>query len=594
MILGTLVFMIPAILFPTLITARFFSEEAQDQKEKQMIESFAVAEDRIENLLYDAYMLSHRIQQDTVVEDYLLTTYSNEHLKRKNQMDIVKIFDEMFNSYDYFNGIIFLKNDGSIIGSTKNWRFIKDSDSKLEDILYSSLHSDISYSVNWAGAIMMDDLIAEKTYRVQTENDILVYGMRRSVYKYASSKDSKTVDVFYSISKESLDECFEFLSDDTTKVTLLDQNGKRIAGCEFREFNSVPDFYTEINKNSEYGSFIYEQENEESQQIIYHNIGQTGWTLVSSTPMHAYTSSTFTMIRTAIIVGIIVIAIMVVLYSIWATRFCKPLADMTKTLKLVEGGDLDIRLEENARSDEVKTIQIQFNQMLESINALMYQKEQNEREKLLLEMRSLQAQITPHFIYNTITSIRWTATMCGAHRVADMLISLVSLLRPVFSEWTLDWTLNEELKYVENYINLMRLRHGNMINIEINKTPDSTSLLIPRFILQPLLENCCEHTSVFDRRLNITLNIDINDKTLFINVIDDGDGIPAEKLENILNKLKAVNNANSAPQSPAGSIGLVNVNRRIKLYYGDKYGLSVSSVEGKGTCVEVKLGLKRR
>ncbi len=593
LILGTLVFIIPAIFATTFITSKIYNNNMRDQDMEQTLKSFEIAEERIDELLHNADVLAFNIQQRADVENYLIADIKDKNQIAKQQLALIEVLDETFTSYDYFNGLIFLKSDGSIFGSTPNWRFTKSTDSEAVRQLHD-LHSDkLSTTTKWIGGALINDMHPLAKNTKTAKDSILIYGIRRSYYKYAFSDKRTAIDVFISISQDSLDRCFDFLSDDTTHVVLLDGNGKQIAGCNFSEFMKSPSYLSEINLSTDNGSFIYGNSNDE-QQVVYYKLKQTDWVLVSTTQMSIYAENTNTMLTTATIVSSIIILIMCVSYSVWASKFCRPITDTTNILKLVEQGDLDVRIEENAKIVELQTMQIQFNQMLDSINTLLEQKEQNEREKLVLEMRSLQAQITPHFIYNTITSIRWMATMCGAHKVADMLIALVSLLRPVFSEWTLDWTLNEELQYVQNYINLMRLRYGNMINIEINKTPDSSSLLIPRFILQPLLENCCEHTSISDKQLNIRLDIEIRDRLLIINVTDDGDGISPEKLDELSAKLSEAYVLDEDTHRSGRSIGLVNVNRRIKLYYGERYGLSISSTEGEYTRVEVTLGIRRR
>jgi len=592
MIVGTLLFMIPAIVLPTFITARVFNNDMRIQNEAQTIKSFEVAEDRIEELLNDAHIMSHAVQQRADIENYLVSRSDNGEPNLKINDEIISILGETLQSYDYLNSIIFMKDDGSILGTSNQWRFTKAEDYEMLRNVCDSGDREFTNVVTWMGAVFANEVNSLAAKEQPMPKDIMIYGVRRTNYNLAFSEQNSVVDVFISLTQESLNECFDFLGDGVTKVVLLDRNGHRIAGCDFDEFKTIPEYFDEIDKTAENGSFIFNGE-EERQQIIYYNLSRTDWTLVSSTPMSAYTSNTRMMIKNASIVGIVVILIMCVLYSIWAIKFCKPIKDMTETLKRVEDGDLDVRLSESAKEIELHTMQIQFNQMLDSINTLIKQKEETERDKMRLEMRSLQAQITPHFIYNTITSIRWMATMCGAHKVADMLISLISLLRPVFSEWTPDWTLNEEIQYVSKYIDLMRFRFGNMISIEIEKDENTSSLMMPRFVLQPILENCCEHTSVFEKQLDIKLKIELCDKMLVVNVEDNGDGMPQEKLEEIRAKLENVDITRENKRSSGGGIGLVNVNRRIKLYYGEKYGISITSEENKGTNVKVLMGIKR-
>ncbi|NLD87980.1 MAG: histidine kinase [Clostridiales bacterium] len=583
MIVGTLLFLIPAIVLPTLITANIYTKNILDRRETWTLSSFAVAEERINKLLYDAHTLSYHISQTPEFENYLISASASARTVKK-QRKLVKMLDDMFAENLFLNGLVFLKSNGSVFGSTRSNRFISLEDAKALNELRDSLKP--SFAMRWESALLIDEILPYRIDRALTEADIHIYGVRRLVYTYAFSEKVSNIDVFVSVTQESLEECFGFLSGKTTDVVLLDSNGRTIAGGGLASFGKIPEFFEDLSAGKSTGSFLYNKGAEDERHIIYYTMTGTGWILVNSTPVSVYSAGSRTLMHTTFIVGGIVVLLMCLIYSIWAVRFCRPLGRMTNTLRKVEEGDLDIRLEENASQYELLTMQRQFNQMLDSIELLLKQREQDEQDKLRLEMRSLQTQISPHFIYNTIASIRWTATMCGANVVADMLISLVSLLRPVFSEWTLDWSLEEELRYMNDYLKLMRIRYGNMIEAQIESDEKASHLIVPRFILQPLLENCCEHTSITSP-LEISLRTVYEGDHLLITVDDNGNGMTQERLSEIRDRL-------NHPDTDGDGIGLANVNRRIKLYYGEKYGIKIESTEGIGTTVVLTLGVKRR
>ena len=287
---------------------------------------------------------------------------------------------------------------------------------------------------------------------------------------------------------------------------------------------------------------------------------------------------------------------MTVLYTIWVSRFTGPVNQVTKALLQVKEGNLQVQIKESARTQEILTMQQQFNEMIRSINDLLLQKGKNEKETLLLEMRNLQSQIDPHFIYNSIASIRWMAIFAGADKVSDMLIVLSNLLRPIFNDWTLVWSISEELNFTENYVKLIHMRYGDSIDIKIHKNlipDDLDTFQIPRFTLQPLLENRCEHGMQPEQQLEIAVSMACDGDLLTIRVVDNGAGMRPDTME-WLNARFADPVSEPLPQMRKSvvhshGIGMININRRLKLQYGEAYGLRLSTPENGGTCVEVRL-----
>ena len=143
------------------------------------------------------------------------------------------------------------------------------------------------------------------------------------------------------------------------------------------------------------------------------------------------------------------------LTALWSRSICRPLEDLTEVMRRVRDGELNrLVVSREHDAEEVRLVAEQTNQMLASINDLIARNEKNERAKHRLEMRTLQAQITPHFLFNTLTSIRWAASMSGSKHVARLLELFTRLLHPIFSDWSEEWTLRQELAYTQNYVDL--------------------------------------------------------------------------------------------------------------------------------------------
>ena len=589
---GSLALMIPAIALPVLITTNLFYRDLERSDEAQTLAAFRVAETRIGEVIGGAINTVALLERNDVIYDCLHTPCEDILETVKARRAAAKLFDDTFTSSTTLDGAIFIKSDGSSCGATTGWRFFY-SESFPIHLLGEGAGT---YHTRWLGVLPQQTFTPYRTDVKPKLSDCMVFGLRSYPYTRSDGRGDETVTVLFAISCDALLRCYEKIADADSTVELLDSQGRRLTAKTYELCGTVPDYYG-AGDGSSYRCEI----DGEACQVVTYTLAATDWTLAKVTPVAVYTQSARTLVVTSLIIGAATIAVMVTLLTFWARRFCAPILRVTNALERVQDGDLDVRLPEDAATEEVQVLERQYNRMLDSLSDLLAQKEKDERDKLALEVRSLQAQLTPHFIYNTITAIRFTATMCGAETVAEMLRSLISLLRPVFGTWTPEWTLSEELKFAENYMSLMRLRAGPGLRFEVNAPEELSDCMVPRFTLQPVLENCCEHGGVTDR--TVTVRIDIRTDTaegprprdtgpaLVIAVEDDGDGMPEERLRELRERLRTGETLKS--DSAHAGIGLANINRRIRLNYGPAYGLCVDSAEGEGTRVELWLGLRR-
>ena len=243
---------------------------------------------------------------------------------------------------------------------------------------------------------------------------------------------------------------------------------------------------------------------------------------------------TLSMWKSAANICVAAVILVLFLYSLCTRKICVPITKLTDSICELKNGNFNSRIPlTDSYPTELYLVCEQFNALLDNLNQLLLQKEWDERQRTALEIKTLQAQITPHFIYNSLTSIRYMAFAQGAEKVEEALVTFSNIIRPIFSTWQSNWQLHEELEFIKNYITLIRLRFGNHISIEMSTDEKANVCCIPRFALQTLLENCCEHGFEGDQTLHIRLTTEIREAALFITVKDDGAGIPEEKLAQI-------------------------------------------------------------
>lgn len=208
------------------------------------------------------------------------------------------------------------------------------------------------------------------------------------------------------------------------------------------------------------------------------------------------------------------------------------------------------------------------------------------------ELRALQSQINPHFLYNSLTTIRWMAAMARAENVCQALFALGNIIRPVFSQPGIFWSLDTEQTFVRNFVDIMDYRFGIKTECSFAIPGELLERPVLRFILQPLVENSFQHglQSGMDagRRGIIHIRARQEDSWLDIYVQDNGQGMDGQSLIRLNERLQKGTTDPPAAE-PRTGIGLSNVNRRILLQYGEGSGLSVWSQAGQGTTVRIRM-----
>lgn len=233
------------------------------------------------------------------------------------------------------------------------------------------------------------------------------------------------------------------------------------------------------------------------------------------------------------------------------------------------------------RKDEIGILQNSFSNMKIDIKNLIDESIEKERKKRSAELEMLQAQISPHFLFNTLNSIRWAAINNHNEKAANMALSLVKLLRMTINKDGELISIENEIDNVSSYISILQMRHSTDIKLKFSIDEELKKYNIPRLLLQPIIENSVIH-GVSDEINEIVIEINVykEDEQCIISIKDNGKGFDTGKINS--EKTKSVK---------FSGIGLNNINDRIKLYFGEDYGLKVQSEINKGTTVIINLPL---
>lgn len=308
---------------------------------------------------------------------------------------------------------------------------------------------------------------------------------------------------------------------------------------------------------------------------------KTGWTVVGVT----YESEMLEQMNTTrgmyILLTIILLVFATLLAVFFSDAITKPLKELRKSMKQVEKGNFDIQLEDADNMNEIGHLQNSFKIMIYKIRQLIEHNIAEQEAKRKSEIRALQAQINPHFLYNTLDSIIWMAEDNKTDEVIRMTSALSKLLRKSISNEDELITLDREIDYVKDYLTIQKMRYQDKLEYEIDVEPEVLKVPIAKLVLQPIVENAIYHGIKYkDTKGLIKISGRVVDQDVVLQISDNGMGMDEETLKDILIKLSS---------EDSKRVGVQNVHNRLQLYYGKNYGLSYESKLGEGTIVSIKI-----
>ena len=338
-----------------------------------------------------------------------------------------------------------------------------------------------------------------------------------------------------------------------------------------------PDSVQEMMNKMDTGSRTAELEGD-SYLISVAESAWTGYKLVNVTSLTVIKENTGRILL-SVMAAVFAALLLAVMFSLLLFRYLKPpIVDLHAAMTRFRKGHLEERITVR-RKDELGELGISFNEMAERINRQIHEIEEEQKEKKEIAMRFLQAQISPHFLYNTLNSIKALTRRNRNEEACEMITSLISLLR-IASGGSEEITLEQELRYVESYVLLMQKRRDTAIELCTELPSQIAACRVLKFTLQPFVENSIIHGNA-GKPLCIRIHAERTEAdTLLLTVRDSGDGFDTHILQE---------RQRHTESQRFNRIGIHNVAERIRLYYGDNYGVSIQSEPGCGTCVTIRL-----
>lgn len=302
---------------------------------------------------------------------------------------------------------------------------------------------------------------------------------------------------------------------------------------------------------------------------------RTGWTVVGA----AYTSELLKNNEQAqmwyLLVASILLLAVIGISSIISREITKPIRSLRDSMRKVQNGQFGTHVEV-ITENEIGSLGRSFNLMTSEIQALMEQNVYEQKQKRKSELKALQAQINPHFLYNTLDSIIWMSEAGENDEVVEMTSALARLLRQSISNDQEEVELEKEIEYVKNYLTIQKMRYKDKLELFIYVDPRVAHVPIIKLVLQPLVENAIYHGIKYkETKGNLKIYARPVDGRVEIVVADDGIGMDEDVMEHIFDEHRKEQKRNG--------VGVPNVQKRLKLQYGSEYGIRYESVKGAGT-----------
>ncbi|MDD3218749.1 MAG: sensor histidine kinase [Lachnospiraceae bacterium] len=360
-------------------------------------------------------------------------------------------------------------------------------------------------------------------------------------------------------------------------ILLLDEQNQTIIGDESELTLQASGLFNKWND-----SFQYEIDGSQY-QIVYQVSDYTGFKTIGILPADEI-SYAIKPVKKAMLITLISGILLSIALSAFMARFIgKPIEKTVFALRDVSKGDFKVRLQDD-RKDEFGEINREFNYTIERMEYLLEEIAQSRMLNKEMEVKALQAQINPHFLYNALDTINWMARKEDKEEICDMISAVSNLLRTSISNKENLFTVEKELNYVKDYIYIQQTRYRSRFETIFEIEEQMKSQLLPKLTIQPLVENAIVHSVEISKAKTVLSIKAYHEKhDAWIEIRDNGVGMPKETADNLLKPPKDKVDVKAAHTG----LGVYAVHQRLQYMFGEEYGLKTKSREGVGTCITI-------
>lgn len=573
------------VLFFTYVAVSVFQKRMDARNEAFYARSVSGVASRLSDYFAELGAVANTVNYDYDLQNYL-------HESSKSSDGIYNDTSSSANMRDYelamqtFSSTI---NDRSDITSIMVFN-------QKRMLLYRSIYSYYSVIMNYADCNWYQEALQRpgqpvitgpQQHEFLTGNSGNTLSMSRTIYD--STDGSPLGVILLDFNTNRLQEYLDEVStQDGGRICLLNTDGSFI--CEEAATKENPVTLQDADTDAMLVKALSGKESGsalcaiygEKYQVVFQTMEETGWKILAISPYRLYQKTTMENTRDMLLLfGLVMVVILLSLNQL-LTRIISPIQNLKATVDVADAGNLHVRAQVESQ-DEIGQLAVSYNAMMDRIVNLKEQVVQEQEEKRKMELQALQAQINPHFLYNTLDAIIWMAET-DDKGIVPMTEALANFFRISLNKGKEFIRVQGEMSHVENYLVIQSMRYEDKFTYEILVEEEVKNLLTIKLIIQPIVENCIYHGIKPKRgKGHIFVHAFCQENYLLIKVKDDGVGMTEEKCSGILSSQAVVTN------NSGSGVGIRNVNERIRLRFGNTYGLSFESRLGEGTTVTVKL-----
>jgi two-component system sensor histidine kinase YesM len=573
----------------TYMTNRYTRNILEKNNERYLLQQFHQADGNIGTVIADVDRLSKIFVSDDDIQRFLEQNYDMEDFGAYELTEAIfgRIDDfssdySAYKPYSYINSIyIYTENKGCIGGNERHSVLYRD-EADTAEFFSSDFYREIKEAFP---QLVLSGGITEAFYRnYEEENQPYIISIAREIKP--TREQNLSASLIFNVDERYIASIYANTGDiGAGKMSILDRSGRVISSSDTQSIGKVDAVAAQIDPGKVSGSAILRSGL--PAQVVYSKLTNTDWYLVGEIPLSFLTRDMAVLQRVSLFVFLASLLVIFVVTYFWLKRITGPLSTLARKMRDTGRGELGLVIEKVPEGNEIGVVIRRFNEMSMGIKELVRKQEEIEGQKRELEIEALQAQINPHFLYNTLNMIKWMAAIIKARNIVDCIVALGNILQPVFGNSEAMFTLEEEIVYLENYIKIVNWRFDNRVHFEFAVEEGLPVCKVPRFILQPIVENSIAHgLSEQAGGIRISIDAEMRGADLAITVADTGRGMPEDKLAEI-NAMLENGGAVPAVSGGSGRIGIANVHRRVRLNFGPRYGIRIESEEGKGTKVEI-------
>ena len=541
--------------------------------------------DQINRIIMSIYADTGGTQSSISMQDVLST---EDYTSLSDEYTALKV------TKDFFQRLIFLRKDFNSI-------YIYVSKSKI-----------FSFAVNGANKLDYDP-VGEEWFKktVEANGNTLIFAphipyqlyynkqvisFSRLLKNTGKGNSQPDVVILADLSMNSIDSIVDKVDlGSNTSVLFLDGAGKVIysKNAQLGQEGLGKDFIDRVIK-SQGGKFtanILKQK----YLVAFKTSEVTGWKLLTLTPYSEVSKDDEKLLLFYLLLMLVALLITIVLSYGFSRIIFKPVKRLQKGITKVKAGNFDFQLEKFSE-DELGQLILSFNSMILTIKTLIVEKYEETIARKDAEFKYLQAQINPHFIYNTLQIISSMAVVKKVPEISNVSKSLAKMLRYSISGRTKEILIKEELDNLVSYLEIQKLRFRDFVNYTMDIHEEVYGYSIVKLVLQPIVENSVTHgIEAKGQPGMIEITGRLIENEIHISILDNGKGMPGNQIDGLLKPAaeRAEGKAEVLGTNGHHSVGVRNIDQRLKLFYGPDYGLDIKSVEGEWTRVTVRIPARR-